>query len=260
MNDWYQEQWRKVITEAFDERFKRISDLTWLPWVGKDFLQYRVLIIAESHYTNTDDPALVEEKKREYMVDPFSTREVMAEYPLYGYDAGWKNHGARGNNPTFDNLTKILCGSPLLGPTDKELRFSLWSRIAFMNFIQRPMWYSKTHGKERPTGEDRAIGWRATLGVISILAPEICIFAGLEAAVWFNWFMKENGINATPLVFHNKIGRCCPRSSVVCIENTPIQFRFMRHPCSFFSWEQWKAFVFDGNEALQTKLSFFEKP
>ena len=55
MSDWYQQQFDKALTTKFDDEFKKITGLTWLPWVGKNFDNCKILIVAESHYTNTDD-------------------------------------------------------------------------------------------------------------------------------------------------------------------------------------------------------------
>lgn len=252
---WYYEQWGRTATSSFDENLKAIQGLTWLPWVGKNYDMFRVMIIAESHYVNTDDQMQVEVKKMEYMTDPLSTRKVMAEYPLHGYNAGWINHAGRRNNPTIDNISKVLCGSSLLDDKTQEKRFELWSRVAFMNFIQRPMWYSKTHGKERPVGEDRTNGWRATLDVIRVLEPNICIFAGLEASICFDRYMQANAVSASAMKVHKKIGRCCHRSATVQLNGMNVIFRFMRHPSSYFDWQLWRSFVFDGNEDIQKRLA-----
>ena len=40
MSDWYQQQFDKALTTKFDDEFKKITGLTWLPWVEK------ILIIA----------------------------------------------------------------------------------------------------------------------------------------------------------------------------------------------------------------------
>lgn len=36
--------------KKYDDRFKMIDGLEWLPWVGKNYDKTGVLIIAESHY------------------------------------------------------------------------------------------------------------------------------------------------------------------------------------------------------------------
>lgn len=251
---WYNKQWAKTTTSVFDKRFKPISELTWLPWVGKKYELFKVLVIAESHYVNTNNPKLVSREKSECMTDPLFTRKVMAEYPLLGYDAGWENHAGRCNNPTFDNISRVLCGKALLNEEEREDRYELWSRVAFMNFIQRPMWYSNTHGKERPLGDDRTNGWKATLAVIRVLKPVLCIFAGLEATIWFDWYMKENGVTATTINFHKKLGRCAPRSASIKVNGMDVAFRFMRHPGSYFSWQPWRKFVFDGKGDLLSMI------
>ncbi|MBQ7396424.1 MAG: hypothetical protein IJW08_07780 [Lentisphaeria bacterium] len=72
MSDWYQQQFDKALTTKFDDEFKKITGLTWLPWVGKNFDNCKILIVAESHYTNTDDQTLVQQKKQQYLGGCFS--------------------------------------------------------------------------------------------------------------------------------------------------------------------------------------------
>lgn len=253
--NWYREQWDKAATDAFDEKLKSIQGLAWLPWVGKNYDRFKVMIIAESHYVSTDDRSQVEAKKMEYLADTLSTREVVAEYPLHGYDAGWVNHAGRRNNPTFDNISRVLCGSALLDGKEKDKRFELWSRVAYMNFIQRPMWYSKTHGQERPVEEDRTIGWRATLEVMRVLEPDICIFTGLEASIEFDQYMQANAVSASALKTHQKIGGSYPRSAIVHLNGKDVLLRFTRHPNRYFAWQTWRNFVFDGHEDLQNRMA-----
>lgn len=259
MDDWYQQQFDKALTTEFDAEFKKITDLTWLPWVGKNFDACKILIVAESHYTNTDDPTLVQQKKQQYLDEDFATREVMAEYPLYGYEAGWKNNGGRSNNPTFDNLFRLLISDALLyGENILERRLKLCSNFAFMNMIQRPMWYppaSTGFAKERPNDEDRKVGWDVVAGVLKILTPDICIFSGSDASRYFEYHMNRLGINYSNWEWAaDKIGNTYPKKTIIDIGGKTIPLKFIRHPGSYFCWEQWQEFVFSDCRDIQDKL------
>ena len=41
----------------YDKQFETIEGLSWLPWVGHNYInsKRRILIIAESHYVNGED-------------------------------------------------------------------------------------------------------------------------------------------------------------------------------------------------------------
>lgn len=252
MNEYYEKVFNKLLTEEYDNNLKKIQKLTWLPWIGKDYKNTKIFIIAESHYTNSDIPEKIIEDKNAYMNDPYSTREIFAEYPVLGYDANWRNGGIRGNNPTFDGIFKLLISDSLLYGNKKLQREKLCSNIAFMNIIQRPMHYPKKGRKERPNDNDRQIGWNAVIEVIKIISPDICIFAGAEAAKNFNWNMKQLNINASELQWSNtKIGNTYPKFAEIQINAKLIPLKFIRHPGSYFNWQEWQKFVF--SEQLQEK-------
>ena len=256
MDDFYQKQFAKALTTEYDDQLSAVEDLTWLPWVGKDYTNCRILIVAESHYTNTPDESQVQQKKDEYLLDPLSTRAIIAEYPMLGYDAGWRNNGGRSNSPTFDNIFKLLVSDDLLNDTeDHARRVKLCSNFAYMNMIQKPMWYPHKKQKERPKDEDRTKGWNAVTEVLKVLMPDICIFAGAEASSSFGAHM-----NRLQIPYENwkcvdkKIGNTYPRSTFISLNGKNIPLKFIRHPGSYFNWEQWQTFVFEDCKHIQDKL------
>jgi len=252
---WYETQWEKYATQKFDHQFDDINGMTWLPWVGNNYDCSRILIVAESHYVRSDNDTSAENAKTQWNCDKFSTREVVAEYPLYGYRAGWVRKGARGternDNPTFDNLTRLLTGSALLNDAEQPLRGRLWSKLAYMNLIQRLMWLDQTEGSERPTDEDRAIGWDCVTKVLDILNPRVCLVAGIEAARYFNATMQSLGRQSTPLISHSRIGRCSPRSSKLLLQTgEETDVIFIKHPGRYFSWKKWHEFIISNHASL----------
>lgn len=256
MDDFYQKQFAKALTTEYDSHFFTIKHLTWLPWVGKDYINCRILIVAESHYTNASDSTRAEQDIKVIMNDLFYTRAVLAEYPMLGYDAGWKNNGGRGNNPTFDNLFRLLISEDLLNdPEPHSRRTKLCSNFAYINMIQRPMWYPPKRPKERPNDNDRTTGWNVVVDVLRILMPDICIFAGAEASSSFGAHM-----NRLQIPYENwkcvdkKIGNTYPQSTVISLNGKYIPFKFIRHPGSYFSWNRWQAFVFEDCKHIQDKL------
>ena len=258
MNAWYQQQFDKALTTQYDERFSAVEGLTWLPWVGKNFQDTRVLIVAESHYTNKATPEEAQIGKKEYMEDKYSTREVFAEYPMIGYEAGWTNHGGRHNNPTFDNIFRVLLSNDLLGEKSRMQREKLCSALGFVNIVQRPMWFpprESGYPKERPNPEDMITGWKVIKQVLAILKPDLCWFAGSEADKFLHWYMDQVGISHDEVHVCGKIGHTYAREVNVLIDGKQIPLKFSQHPSQYFSWESWQKFIFDDKCAhVQQKL------
>jgi len=214
--------------------------LTWLPWVGADYGRTpgRILIVGESHYSNEPVPENVAAKKAECMKDPKYTREIVAEYPLEGKDAGWPR-----NNPTFDNLHRALLKTDLLCPEEMGKRGLLWKQIGFYNFVQRPMDCGGGR-RERPSPDDFLNGWPIFLEVVRVLRPRTCIFLGVGASNLFNRAMENMGIEHTAVGWGESINRVYRRhGGSLTVDGNPTQLLFMQHTSQFFSWKLWNEYL-----------------
>ena len=234
-SEWYQQQFAEALTTDFDAEFVKITGLSWLPWVGKNYMDCKILIIGESHYTPTNNPDLVQQEKQEYLDDNLSTRKVMAQYPLWGYEAGWENNAGRRNNPTFDMLFRLLISDALLtGENTHSRRVKLCSNFAFMNMIQRAMWNPPPNTglpKERPNDADRKIGWDIVIEILRILSPNLCIFAGSDASRFFEYHMNRLHVKYSEWTYSDeKIGNTYPKKAIVEIGGKKIPLKFIRHP------------------------------
>ena len=214
---------------SIDSDLYRISDLTWLPWVGSRYAKVsrpkRVLVVGESHYSNEPNPKKVLQAKRELSADPDFTRRVIHECPVSGT---WKSR-------TLDNIERFLLGGPA------KNRAGLWSELAFYNFIQRPMEYGARI--ERPTWADWVLGWEVFCHVVGVLKPSHCIFIGVEAAKSFDWVMKRNEVETSPIRKLQKIRRTWARTGGLVVGNDTVGLSFMRHCGAHFSWADWHRFL-----------------
>lgn len=177
---------------------------------------------------------------------------------MIGYEAGWTNHGGRHNNPTFDNIFRVLLSNDLLGEKSRMQREKLCSALGFVNIVQRPMWFpprESGYPKERPNPEDMITGWKVIKQVLAILKPDLCWFAGSEAAKFLHWYMDQVGISHDEVHVCGKIGHTYAREVNVLIDGKQIPLKFSQHPSQYFSWESWQKFIFDDKCAhVQQKL------
>ena len=216
-------------TTHYDDRFEKLDNLTWLPWVGARVPQLetgrRVLIVGESHYSNEPAPAKVGKHIASLLADRSFTRNVVRQCPV---NLEWRN-------PTLENIGRFLLG------TRASDRRQLWSELAFYNFVQRPMAYAAR--KERPTWEDWVRGWNVFEGVVSILKPAHCIFIGVTAANAFNWAMTNSSASFQPVQRLVKVRRTWARAAQITVGKHTIALSFMRHCGAHFSWLDWHAFL-----------------
>lgn len=216
------------VNTEFDSQFDKISDLTWFPWVGKDYIsksEHRLLIIAESHYNIGEH---VEEQNIKVSNRKWLTRDIVQRYPI--------NHQGNDTNPMFENLHRCLFS------TNNIDRENLWNHIAFYNFIQRPMNYNY---KERPNNEDFQKGWNVFFEVIRILKPTDIIFVGVSAADRFYDYAKSKNmfdykVNWVKVQHTNRYARIIHCKD---LDANPVVCYAIQHTSHHFSWKAWHEFL-----------------
>lgn len=211
-----------LATPDLDEAFRRVSGLTWLPWVGRQLSSRppnrRLLIVGESHYYKT------ELEREERLKNPTYTKEIVWEQLVHRW---W-------DNKTLDNIPKLLF------KTSEIDRSRLWSDSAYYNIMQRLMDYSQV---ERPTFYDFVEGWKSFTAVIRIVHPSHCLFIGVEAANSFNFAMTNQGVRFEKVTRAKQVGRTWARVARLEVDGKAIELIFVQHLGKYFSWESWHDYL-----------------
>jgi len=247
-DSYYQDHWGRHLDISFDALLTPLLNkgMNWMPWIGRDFSRSdgKLLIVGESNYIIEPDSSKVAEMKAERQANGMYQREVIAEYPLVGYEAGWNNNGRR-NNPTFDYLHRALLKTDLLNTSDLDKRGRLWDQLAYYNFVQNVMDFGgEGRQRERPSYTDFSNGWRLFVQVVGILRPKACVFLGVQASDSFNGAMHEMGIQHT-LIQKDKLfnGVKMRIGGSVTLEGETTTLVFMRHTSQYFSWKLWNGYL-----------------
>ena len=211
----------------YDERFKSINGLKWLPWVGKNYNKTGVLIIAESHYGGETEF----EADGSDNTDEDFTREAFVKEHVKGKN--W-------NMPNY--LMRIICGG---GFSDEdEQRKEFWENVAFYNHVQKLM---RLATRQRPSDEDFENGWDVFPEVVKILKPDYCLFIGLKASDWFNKKMQEKGLSYEPVYKMEKINGVRPRRFSLTVDGHKTEITGIKHTAQYFSWNKWYNFLSNKN-------------
>ena len=227
-------------SSIFDKELSQVRNMTWLPWVGDKYAnsEFKVLIVAESHYTNGDKPDEVEKSKEDMLHDVLCTRTVVKECP---YNKEWQNN-------MFDNLHRTLVGT-----TDFDTSI-LWDQIAFFNHIQRPMDYNGVV-KERPNFVDFLKGWEVLVDVVKILKPDFCLYVGVEASNYFNNAMSYIGVDHKEVEWLPDRQQAYPRRMSLSIGDYKLPILAIKHTSQYFSWEFWRTFLFKEARMMMRHIS-----
>ena len=211
-------------TTAFDSDFNGITELTWLPWVGRRFSKRpqgaRLLIVGESQYGGEKGGS------KDALQNPKFTRRVVSEHAI-------NREHRKGRTYTFDNLSLLLFGT---GHYDR-VRF--WNDVAFYNFVQRPM----EDELERPSWEDFVAGWSTFLDVIHVLKPSHALFIGVSAFDHFNDSMSEQGTDFTEVQKAEKVNGAYGRKASISTGSETVALISVRHTSQYFSWSSWRDYL-----------------
>ena len=84
----------QIVEVKYDSQFNQIENLTWYPWVGKDYEdgKRRILIVGESHYIDEDIEDEGKLREQEVKVDKYHTRNCLYEVLV---DKSWCNRCCR---------------------------------------------------------------------------------------------------------------------------------------------------------------------
>lgn len=230
----------ELVSSIYDNELSQVKGMTWLPWIGDKYSksEYKVLIIAESHYTNGDKPNEVEKSKEDMLRDVLCTRTVVKECP---YNKLWQNN-------MFDNLHRTLVGT-----TDFDTTL-LWDHVAFFNHIQRPMDYNGAV-KERPDFADFIKGWEVFVEVVKILKPDFCLYVGVEASNHFNNAMSYIGVDHKKVEWLPDAQRAYPRRMSISLGEYNLPILAIKHTSQYFSWEFWRTFLFKEARPMMRHIS-----
>jgi len=220
---------------SFDNQFKEIQGLKWLPWVGENYnslpQQYKMFVIGESHYYDGTEKNLIDINQ----ID--TTREVIEDMAIdrnyYGTKIFPNFHRTLFNNDSFDSK-------------------SFWNLIPFYNFIQRPM----DTAKGRPTYEDYFNGWKVFFELHKILKPNICLFIGTSYPNSLNHALIDTNLKIDGIKQEDWISNAYAKSTRFHQLNIETEMVFIRHTSQMYPWTKWNEYL---NKRLKNQIDWLNK-
>lgn len=191
-----------------------IKELKRFPWIGKNYLQNRILILGDSHYATN------QEAEREFE-DPYSTIETIKaviEKGPYSFYNGLYN---------LFNLD-----------TQKDIE-EFWSKIAFYNFVQEIM--KSVH--QKPSAANRMEAWKCLAKVASVLRPAYILFLGIRN--WYGTHALEGSDTKCKLEWEKtiKISKVSPAYGRLILPQREIPFSIIRHTAMGFNASAWREYL-----------------
>ena len=238
-----EQEYYELCDKSFDQAFQEVEGLSRYPWVGCLFAEKsnncRPLIIGESHYA-TDGKNFSQEAFEETKDKNF-TREVV--------NCVIKNKCMC--QPTWNMYEGLLQTFLKVSPENVK---DFWSKVSFYNFIQRVMKSSD----EKPTNDDKRIGWKCLGDVIKVLEPTLIIIVGVRNDG------GSDAINDDTICLKDfqddkdyKINNCRPRIGKIILHNKEIPITLIKHTSRGYNPDQWREYLTKRNPDLMTHLTVF---
>ena len=205
---------------------KLVNDkiLTWLPWVGENYDQNKILFLGESHRYND------EENSFEKHQNPDFTRICVKEM---GVDKNEWKVSLYKNTHRFFNLES------------SEQTSIFWNKVAFMNIVQRPMRHVGSDRKG-PNTADFNDGWGSVLKTVEVLKPEIIICFSLTGADKMKKAVKKSLFNLDVHEWVYKINGVWSKKAIISSSNkSGLKIVFLKHPSARGgnAFEEWRNFL-----------------
>lgn len=205
-----------LLDTSYDNEFTTLKELNWLPWIGKNYRDTKILLVGDSHYDDYD----------EWLIYKDATRKFVNNQGLNSHNPDFKNRRF------FQQIEKTLLNRDA---STLEERNRLWNNIAFYNLVQRLL----PSVKERPNDNDFDTGWRTFLDIANIIQPEICIKYGYDGIGRLGYLLNNFDTGWTRddvQEFYNK-----PYCINLTKDNHKMRIIFTYHPTgSFgFDYEEW---------------------
>lgn len=70
---------KEILDKSFDSEFDKIENLTWYPWVGKDYKEgtRKILVIGDSHYSVDCEGCFDQECYDDFMSTKETSRNIL---------------------------------------------------------------------------------------------------------------------------------------------------------------------------------------
>jgi hypothetical protein len=230
MND--VDKYRGFLDRSFDSAFRAL-ELLWLPWVGCGYRDtpVRTIVLGESVYVSKSEDREKTEasvRREESLRDRHLTKGLADKFARGSSKRAFLAYFER----TVLRKSKV--------PANERQR--LWSDVAYLNLVLRPM---KT-SNHRPNERDYADGWPKFLQVAAVLEATRCIVYGLERPK-LHALRSVTGLTVLEEQAFPAIGKgknaVNPRRARISFEGREMELFFIRHPSSFYPWRQWSMWL-----------------
>ena len=200
----------------YDEQFKQIDGLKWLPWIGHFYNSTRTIILGESQYEEGSD---------------WQEKNINAARDLISIHIS----GRKGR--PYYNIEKVLLASNR--PSPEQSNF-LWKSVVFWNVVQRLM----SSREERPNDSDFYNGWKLFFTIIDVLQPQptICIVLGKSSYGQLGYFLNVNDTS-----WDRNVHEFQEQKRVINLSRSgqKLKLFFINHPSGSrgFKYEHWAQLI-----------------
>ena len=219
-------EFKEHLFTGFDSKISEIPSLKWLPWIGQNYFNTKIVVLGESQYEDGDE---WQENNRD------ATRILI----------GNRFSGTKGK--IFTNVERVLLSSD--NPTLEE-KNKFWKSVAYWNLVQRLM----ASIKERPSDKDFDDGWATFLFLVEILRPATCIVLGKGSCGRLGYYLNNNETN-----WERNIAEFYSNEKIINLSkgDHKLKLIFINHPSGSrgFKYNLWAKLISENEPSLRHLLT-----
>lgn len=205
-----------LLDTSYDNQLATLTELNWLPWIGKNYRDKKILLVGESHYDDHDG----------WLIHKDATRNFVNNQGLNSHNPDFKNRRF------FQQIEKTLLNREISTLNERD---KLWNNVAFYNLVQRLL----PSSSDRPNDDDYDKGWRNFLDITNIIKPDICIKYGYEGNGRLGYLLNNFDTSWT----RNDVQEFYTKPFCINLtkENHEMRIIFTHHPTGSygFDYEEW---------------------
>ncbi len=227
--------YKGLCSHQYDKEFNK-HNFKWLPWVGKNYNEHRILILGASHHAIWDKEKLKSMPPGGKESDEYISkiRDSIDEDKNFHRDITY-HHGITKTECCkrwlWWHFSDAMLASYRCNETERE---KLWSSLAFANAIQETMTKNTATITSKGRGKE---AWEKFQELVKIIKPKIVICWG--SAVINHWGWK-NYVNVR---WDETISGVSPKHADMEIDGHKLRFLAVRHPSHGFSSEKWGEYL-----------------
>jgi len=204
----------------FDEQFKSFKYLKWLPFVGKDYREKKILFAGDSHYEDGDHWQMGNYNVSRMVINQCVLDESNKQF---------------GKSRILNSIERTILNKENVS---REERRNFWTMVSYTNLVQDLLANNRAKPSEKQIDE----GWNNFLDLCTLLKPEVVIKFGVRGFGRLGYVLDKQRKD-----WKFDIGEFYKKPRIISLSHLDNSFKivFTNHPTGSFgyNYKKWSSLI-----------------